>query len=116
MVFLVVQGQDSTNSLTSTITIFSKARDMSSSHTRNFRSKENFSDKYVPVSPMKLVRYWSHAFWVKIDETYTRNFSSPSKITDEKRKKKKKKKDNCEVFCVTQKCGKRIKNITIKLL
>ena len=89
--FLVIQGQDSTNSLTSTITIFSKAHDMPSSHTRNFRSKEHFSHKHVPVSPVKLVRYWSHAFWVKIDETYARNFSSPSKITDEKEKKKKKK-------------------------
>ena len=64
MMFLLflLEEQESIFLHISAITIFFKAHGISYSHTRTFRSAKHFPPKAVPVSPMKLSRYWSHTF------------------------------------------------------
>lgn len=52
----------------------------------------------VPVSPIKLVQYWSHAFRV-IYMT----------VQNQTRKRRRKKENNYKALCVTLKCKKSIK-------
>ena len=66
-------------------------------HTRNFRLSEHTVNIF-PVSLMKLVRHWSHIFWVATHETYA-TFASPSGGRVEKEKEKDMK-DDCKAFCI----------------
>ena len=108
----MVDEQDSTCSLSSIITIFSKALGTSFSHTRNIRLPDHFLRKHVPKSPMKLFRYWSHASWVTIYETLIKNFCQS--VQKHCREREKEKQVYAKDFCLTSK-RKKMKGCLLSL-
>ena len=64
--------------------------------------KWSFLNSHFPIFPMKLVGYWSHAFWVTISETKLKSFCKSVKEHCREGKKRKNRKTIAKLFALQE--------------
>ena len=87
MMFLVVEGQDSTCPSLNLLSLFFSPKHMACHAHAHETSRRRH--KNLPVCPLKDIRFWSHMSRRTTDRNYFKPFASPYRNNDEKEKEKK---------------------------